>query len=224
CALAAPAAYSAATAAVPHRGAIPTAGPSEPRADVRTRSTLLQAAPAGPEMVRLLRTDADEYTWAAATIGSNPAAGLQLSAGLPVMAVGGYNGTDPFPALDRFRNMVAEGKIHYFVSSPADAFSLLGTIDPLLPIPALTGPPVPAAGAGTPAAPWIPLPGTRPAPRTQAHSARQPSPEETTAAGIAAWVAGHYPAQEVGGLAVYDLSVPPRPHTPAAPEAGEEVP
>src|SRR5699024_7012614 len=131
-------------------------------------------------------TDADDYTWAAATIGSNPAAGLQLSSGLPVMAVGGYNGTDPFPTLDGFRNLVAEGRIHYFVGSPADGFSILGTIDPLLPMPAVPGLSgvIPSGGAvhapGAPAidpgaagrrgaAPWIPLPGTRPPARAPAH-------------------------------------------------------
>ncbi|MDQ1057051.1 hypothetical protein QFZ23_000952 [Arthrobacter globiformis] len=39
-----------------------------------------------------LQTDAANYTWAAAVVGSNNAAGYQLAAELPVMAVGGFNG------------------------------------------------------------------------------------------------------------------------------------
>lgn len=50
-------------------------------------------------------------------IGSNNAAGYQLAPELPVMAVGGFHGTDPSPTLEQFRQLVAEGKIHYFIAS-----------------------------------------------------------------------------------------------------------
>jgi hypothetical protein len=33
------------------------------------------------------------------------------------MAVGGFNGTDPAPTLARFKQYVAEGRIHYFVGT-----------------------------------------------------------------------------------------------------------
>ena len=59
--------------------------------------------------------DADDYTWAAAVVGSNNAAGYQLAGGAPVMAVGGFNGTDPSPTLEEFQNYVADGRIHYFI-------------------------------------------------------------------------------------------------------------
>jgi ABC-type transport system involved in cytochrome c biogenesis permease subunit len=65
----------------------------------------------------LLSADAGSYTWVAAAIGSNTAASYQLATGYPVMAVGGYNGTDPAPTLAQFKQMVAQGKIHYFISS-----------------------------------------------------------------------------------------------------------
>lgn len=54
-------------------------------------------------------------TDAAATIGSNNAAGYQLAARAPVMAVGGYNGTDPWPTLPQFQSYVKESRIHFFV-------------------------------------------------------------------------------------------------------------
>ncbi len=52
----------------------------------------------------------------AATTGSNSASGYQLASGDPVMAIGGFNGTDPAPTLAQFQKYVAEGRIHYYVS------------------------------------------------------------------------------------------------------------
>jgi 4-amino-4-deoxy-L-arabinose transferase-like glycosyltransferase len=64
----------------------------------------------------LLTTDADSYTWVAAAVGSNTAAGYQLATGLPVMAIGGFNGSDPSPTLAQFEQRVADGEIHYFIA------------------------------------------------------------------------------------------------------------
>ncbi|WP_320784772.1 glycosyltransferase family 39 protein [Streptomyces sp. CRN 30] len=77
---------------------------------------LLNGADVDSEAKELLETDADRYTWAAAAIGAQNAASYQLATGSPVMAVGGFNGTDPSPTLAQFKKYVAEGKIHYFVS------------------------------------------------------------------------------------------------------------
>ncbi|WP_308168856.1 glycosyltransferase family 39 protein [Nonomuraea sp. NEAU-A123] len=76
---------------------------------------LLQSATPSAELTALLKTNASAYDWVAAAIGSNNAAGYQLAAGQPVMAVGGFNGTDPAPTLAQFKQYVAEGKIHYFI-------------------------------------------------------------------------------------------------------------
>jgi hypothetical protein len=62
-----------------------------------------------------LQSSANRYTWVAATVGSNQASGYQLAAGEPVMAIGGFNGTDPAPTLAAFQQLVAEGRIHYFI-------------------------------------------------------------------------------------------------------------
>ncbi|MFJ5957593.1 glycosyltransferase family 39 protein [Paenarthrobacter sp. NPDC092416] len=78
---------------------------------------LLNAATPSSELVTALKADAYHYTWAAAVVGSNNAAGYQLATGLPVMAVGGFNGTDPSPTLAQFQQLVADGKIHYFIAS-----------------------------------------------------------------------------------------------------------
>ncbi|MGZ4615371.1 MAG: glycosyltransferase family 39 protein [Actinomycetes bacterium] len=77
---------------------------------------LLQGSPASAELVALLQQDAASYTWVAAAIGSNNASGYQLATGDPVMAIGGFNGSDPSPTLAQFQQLVAEGKVHYFIA------------------------------------------------------------------------------------------------------------
>jgi 4-amino-4-deoxy-L-arabinose transferase-like glycosyltransferase len=77
---------------------------------------LLGASTPSSALVTALTTNAENFTWAAAVVGSNNAAGYQLATELPVMAVGGFNGTDPAPTLQQFQQFVAEGKIHYFIA------------------------------------------------------------------------------------------------------------
>jgi 4-amino-4-deoxy-L-arabinose transferase-like glycosyltransferase len=77
---------------------------------------LLNGASVSDAAKKLLETDAGKYTWAAASVGSQNAASYQLATGDPVMAIGGFNGTDPSPTLAQFKKYVADGKIHYFIS------------------------------------------------------------------------------------------------------------
>jgi 4-amino-4-deoxy-L-arabinose transferase-like glycosyltransferase len=77
---------------------------------------ILNASQSNPALSRLLQADAGHHTWAAATVNSNNAAGYQLASGEPVMAIGGFNGTDPAPTLAQFEKFVAEGKVHYFIA------------------------------------------------------------------------------------------------------------
>ncbi|WP_069164778.1 glycosyltransferase family 39 protein [Nocardia altamirensis] len=76
---------------------------------------LLGASKPSDKIVSLLEQNGGAYTWVAAAIGSNSAAGYQLATELPVMPIGGFNGSDPSPTLDQFKQYVAEGKIHYFI-------------------------------------------------------------------------------------------------------------
>ncbi|WP_050372786.1 ArnT family glycosyltransferase [Streptomyces acidiscabies] len=78
---------------------------------------LLNGASVTSEAKKLISTDSDKYTWAAAAIGAQNAASYQLATGDPVMAIGGFNGTDPSPTLAQFKKYVEDGKIHYFISS-----------------------------------------------------------------------------------------------------------
>ncbi|MFI5925559.1 ArnT family glycosyltransferase [Micromonospora sp. NPDC051543] len=173
-ALAGPAAYAAQTAATPHTGSIPSAGPavaggfgrggfpggrppggmafpgrgqfpgdgrngaSVPGGENRNGNQdggrfpgapgggqvpgarggmggLLDAREPSAAMRELLERDSDDYTWVAATIGSNNASGYQLATGDPVMPIGGFNGSDPSPTLAQFQRYVADHRIHYFL-------------------------------------------------------------------------------------------------------------
>ncbi len=78
---------------------------------------LLNASTPSAALTTLLQTDADSYTWTAATIGANNASGYQLATQKPVMAIGGFNGSDPSPTLALFQQYVANGQVHYFLAS-----------------------------------------------------------------------------------------------------------
>jgi hypothetical protein len=67
---------------------------------------------------------ASKYEWVAATTSDNEAASLELGTGEPVMALGGYNGTDPAISLAAFKALVSSGKIHYYV---ADSSGFIGS-------------------------------------------------------------------------------------------------
>ena len=77
---------------------------------------LLNGSESTAAITSMLTADADRFTWAAAAVGANSAAGYQLAAEVPVMAIGGFNGSDPSPTLDQFKAYVADGEIHYFIS------------------------------------------------------------------------------------------------------------
>lgn len=68
------------------------------------------------ELAEAVSTNAGHYTWVAATIGSQTAAGLQLETGEAVMAIGGFNGTSNSITLEQFKEYVANGEIHYFIA------------------------------------------------------------------------------------------------------------
>jgi 4-amino-4-deoxy-L-arabinose transferase-like glycosyltransferase len=76
---------------------------------------LLDAGAPSDTVIQFLKDGQAGYTWTLATVGANTAAGFQLGSGLPVMAIGGFNGTDEWPTLAGFQQMVEDHKIHYFV-------------------------------------------------------------------------------------------------------------
>jgi hypothetical protein len=78
-----------------------------------------------PALVGLLVATGVLYLWGLArtwAVGGENAAGYQLAASEPVMAIGGFNGTDPAPSLARFEQLVSQGRIHYFIGSGGGRF------------------------------------------------------------------------------------------------------
>ncbi|MHA5047972.1 ArnT family glycosyltransferase [Streptomyces sp. SD15] len=88
---------------------------------------LLNGATVTSEAKKLLQKNAGDYTWAAAAIGAQNSASYQLATGEPVMAIGGFNGTDPSPTLAQFKKYVTDGKIHYFISSGSSGGGMGGS-------------------------------------------------------------------------------------------------
>jgi 4-amino-4-deoxy-L-arabinose transferase-like glycosyltransferase len=77
---------------------------------------LLDGSTPTSALTALLESDASSYTWVAAAVGSNSASGYQLATEEPVMAIGGFNGSDPSPTLAEFQAYVAADEIHYFIA------------------------------------------------------------------------------------------------------------
>jgi 4-amino-4-deoxy-L-arabinose transferase-like glycosyltransferase len=77
---------------------------------------LLDAADVSSQAAAALAENAASYTWVAAAVGSNEAAGYQLATQLQVMAIGGFNGSDPSPTLAQFEQYVQQGRIHWFIA------------------------------------------------------------------------------------------------------------
>jgi hypothetical protein len=80
---------------------------------------LLNAAQVSADVAAALSEDAASYTWVGAAVGSNRAAGYQLASQLPVMPIGGFNGSDPSPSLAQFQQYVADRKVHWFIGGGA---------------------------------------------------------------------------------------------------------
>ncbi|MDP0400434.1 ArnT family glycosyltransferase [Tsukamurella strandjordii] len=129
------AAFSVSTAGTAHSGGVPTAvqtaksggafpgggmrpdgarsdlsGERQGEADGRPRD-----AGADAQVVALLKsTDTD---WAAAVDGAQSQGALQLNSGRPVIAIGGFSGSDPAPTLAQFQQWVRDGRISYYIAS-----------------------------------------------------------------------------------------------------------
>ncbi|HEV7679980.1 MAG TPA: glycosyltransferase family 39 protein [Candidatus Dormibacteraeota bacterium] len=91
-------------------GALPGGGPRG------GAGGLLNGSTPSAQLTQTLGAGASRYTWVAATVGANSAAGYQLATGDPVLAIGGFNGTDPAPTLAQFQQLVAQGSIHWFIA------------------------------------------------------------------------------------------------------------
>jgi hypothetical protein len=114
--LAAPAAWSVATAQAVHRGATLYSGPGattvETPAGISPGSTTGTRLPVA--LVERVGAGTSGYDWAAAVVGRR-AADLQLASRAPVWELGGYSGQEPYPSAAQFRSAVTAGRVHYLV-------------------------------------------------------------------------------------------------------------
>jgi 4-amino-4-deoxy-L-arabinose transferase-like glycosyltransferase len=130
-------AWTLATVAQPHSGSIPTSGPTasamgggfgmagrafgdRANADTSGAPGALGALggpgeeTASAELTTLLKSSGAK--WSAIVSGATQAASLELATGTSVIALGGWNGGDPYPTLAQFQAMVDRGEIGYFIS------------------------------------------------------------------------------------------------------------
>ena len=135
-----PAAYSVATVGRSSSGAIPSAGPAVAAAPglrngftgqppVRLGSTASGGAGGpqvraggvggalGSDVIAYLEQHQGEATWLVAVQSANEAASIELATGRPVMAMGGFSGTDPAMTVDKLAQLVLSGKLRYVVIS-----------------------------------------------------------------------------------------------------------
>lgn len=110
------------------RGTNPLSGPisNDPDAISRHLEKIREGNPAwarqiaygevpDAEVVRALSEEPTHSTWIAATYSAENAAQYQLATGRPVMALGGWLGTDPAPTLEQFQLIVEKRQVSYFI-------------------------------------------------------------------------------------------------------------
>ena len=210
--LGAPMAYSMDTAATTQSGAVPSAGPTVagsfgiPGARSGFPGGADRRLPAGAgggsggqasisaTVAKLLEAGASGYRWAAATVSSTSAASIELgSNGVPVMAIGGFSGSDPAPSLAEFEKLVSGHQIHYFVSGGAGG-GFGGFAGP------------PGESGASRASDFAASPDGGPPAGFAA--AGGPGGGSGDASQITSWVEAHFKSETVGGTTVYDLSSP----------------
>jgi 4-amino-4-deoxy-L-arabinose transferase-like glycosyltransferase len=111
-------------------GAFPGGGPDGDGPGGGAMGALFGGSEPSAEVVALLQSDAGAHTWVAAAVGSLTASGYQLAVQEPVLAVGGFNGTDPSPTLAEFQELVAAGRVRWFIGSSSTEPSGLGGAGP----------------------------------------------------------------------------------------------
>lgn len=93
----APVVYAMSTVNVTHTGSIPTAGPSS----TAMQGSNNEKSQADSALVEYLLKNQNGATWLVAVDSANESAAIQLTSGQPVMAIGGFNGSDTPLTLER---------------------------------------------------------------------------------------------------------------------------
>jgi 4-amino-4-deoxy-L-arabinose transferase-like glycosyltransferase len=122
-----PAAYAADSTTHASNGVNPTAGPATAGAGGGSFAARLRGAAGGPggagssaghtaadrRFVAWLEAHRHGATYLVAVDGATPAEDLIIASGQPVMAMGGFSGTDPAPTLAQFEQLVRAGAVRY---------------------------------------------------------------------------------------------------------------
>ena len=156
--LAGPAAYALDTMATGYSGGDPSAGPQVASTDGRGGPPGaggfaggggaptggfggggLAGGPGGGDAVSSALTDylvanRGSATWIVAVTSANQAGSIELATGLPVVAMGGFTGSDPAPTLAQLQSMVASGQLRFVIiggrgGGPGGGNSTLSAID-----------------------------------------------------------------------------------------------
>ena len=109
----APVVYTLSTVNVTHTGSIPTAGPNS----TAMQGSNNEKSQADSVLVEYLLKNQNGATWLVAVDSANESAAIQLTNGQPVMAIGGFNGSDTPLTLEQFKQLVADGKLKYYAAS-----------------------------------------------------------------------------------------------------------
>lgn len=126
-----PAAYAVDTLRTAYGGGDPSAGPAaadaggfggglgRPGQSGGFGNGVADGVPGGPggttdhALLDYLVANRGDATWLVAVNGSGSAAPIQLATGQPVMAMGGFSGSDATPTLAEFQSYVASGKVRF---------------------------------------------------------------------------------------------------------------
>jgi 4-amino-4-deoxy-L-arabinose transferase-like glycosyltransferase len=113
-----PLTYDVATMATAHSGGTVAAGP-----DGNGRSGLDGGFPGGGDtagandaLLAYLVENRGTATWLVAVSGSGSAASIQLATGQPVLAMGGFNGSDAAPTGEQLAALVRAGRLRYVLA------------------------------------------------------------------------------------------------------------
>jgi 4-amino-4-deoxy-L-arabinose transferase-like glycosyltransferase len=87
----------------------PFAGP-----ELKTKATLA-VMKSYPKLENYLKSNYQKDTYLLATLDAKMAAPIILDTGLPVMAMGGFNGSDPALTVEKLQTLVTNGQIRYFL-------------------------------------------------------------------------------------------------------------
>ena len=106
-----PLSYTLVTTQVAHHGSILSAGPTPSPVNNIDYTLFINDS-----LLQYLLHNQGQATWLVAVANTAEASSIQLATKQPVMAIGGFSGTDTPLTLDQFKDLVAQGKLKYYAS------------------------------------------------------------------------------------------------------------